>query len=125
MLLAAARTALIKPLRVGGGIAADVRRHRRPEEDPRIEAADAARRQCRRAAAADRRPVNVIVSDAAAEAGVGAFGFTEFAHVGLPLVAGTVLFVLTAVFGQLISNSVFGVIRPGGCSHRRWAADSA
>jgi hypothetical protein len=71
------------------------------------------------------RPVNVIVSDAAAEAGVGAFGFTEFAHVGLPLVAGTVLFVLTAVFGQLISNSVFGVIRPGGCSHRRWAADSA
>ncbi|HEY0813869.1 MAG TPA: SLC13 family permease [Pseudonocardia sp.] len=38
-------------------------------------------------------PVNVIVSNAAAEAGVGRFGFAEFAIVGIPLVVGTVLVV--------------------------------
>jgi di/tricarboxylate transporter len=35
-------------------------------------------------------PVNVIVSEAAADAGVGAFGFFSFALVGLPLAAGTI-----------------------------------
>ncbi len=35
-------------------------------------------------------PVNVIVSDAAADAGVGRFGFFEFALVGVPLVVGTI-----------------------------------
>lgn len=39
-------------------------------------------------------PVNVIIADAAADAGVGAFGFAEFAVVGIPLVAGVVLVVL-------------------------------
>jgi di/tricarboxylate transporter len=39
-------------------------------------------------------PVNVIVADAAAEAGVGAFRFAEFAIVGIPLVAGVILVVL-------------------------------
>jgi di/tricarboxylate transporter len=39
-------------------------------------------------------PVNVIVSNAAAEAGVGGFRFAEFAIVGVPLVAGTVLVVM-------------------------------
>jgi len=39
-------------------------------------------------------PVNVVVSQAAADAGVGAFGLAEFALVGIPLVAGTVLVVL-------------------------------
>ena len=43
-------------------------------------------------------PVNVIVSDAAADAGVGRFGFLEFALVGLPLVAGVVAVVL--LFGE-------------------------
>jgi di/tricarboxylate transporter len=43
-------------------------------------------------------PVNVIVSDAAAEAGVGRFGFFSFALAGVPLVIGTVLIVL--VFGE-------------------------
>ena len=33
-------------------------------------------------------PVNVIVSEAAADAGVGRFGYLEFALVGVPLVAG-------------------------------------
>ncbi|MCW2985325.1 MAG: di-/tricarboxylate transporter [Conexibacter sp.] len=35
-------------------------------------------------------PVNVIVSEAAQHAGVGAFGFFAFALVGVPLVAGTI-----------------------------------
>lgn len=38
-------------------------------------------------------PVNVIVSDAAADAGGGRFGFVEFALVGLPLVVATVAIV--------------------------------
>ena len=41
-------------------------------------------------------PVNVIVSDYADEAGVGRFGFFEFALVGLPLVVGTILIVAPA-----------------------------
>jgi di/tricarboxylate transporter len=43
-------------------------------------------------------PVNVIVSDAAANAGVGRFGFFSFALAGLPLVAGTIAIV--ALFGE-------------------------
>ena len=43
-------------------------------------------------------PVNVIVSDAADEAGVGRFGFFEFALVGVPLVIGTVAIVV--LFGE-------------------------
>ena len=39
-------------------------------------------------------PVNVIVSDYAADAGVGRFGFFEFALVGVPLVVGTILIVV-------------------------------
>ncbi|WP_117000661.1 SLC13 family permease [Desertimonas flava] len=36
------------------------------------------------------RPANVIVSDAAEDAGAGSFGFFEFAAVGFPLLLGTV-----------------------------------
>ena len=43
-------------------------------------------------------PVNVVISEAAADAGVGPFGLAEFAWVGIPLVAGTVLIVLA--FGK-------------------------
>lgn len=43
-------------------------------------------------------PVNVIVSEAAAEAGDGAFGFWSFGLVGLPLVAATLAVVL--LFGE-------------------------
>lgn len=43
-------------------------------------------------------PVNVVVSEAAADAGVGPFGLAEFALVGVPLLAGTVLVVL--LFGH-------------------------
>ena len=41
-------------------------------------------------------PVNVVISEAAADAGVGAFGFVEFALVGVPLVLGTLAVVLVA-----------------------------
>src|SRR5580765_4815782 len=43
-------------------------------------------------------PVNVIVSQAAADAGVGRFGYFELALVGLPLVAGTIAIVV--LFGE-------------------------
>jgi di/tricarboxylate transporter len=39
-------------------------------------------------------PVNVLVSDAAADAGAGRFGFFEFALVGVPLVAGSLALAL-------------------------------
>jgi len=43
-------------------------------------------------------PVNVIVSGAADDAGVGSIGFFEFALVGVPLVAGTIAIVV--LFGE-------------------------
>jgi di/tricarboxylate transporter len=43
-------------------------------------------------------PVNVIVSNAAADAGAGRFGFFSFALAGVPLVAGAILIVLA--FGE-------------------------
>ena len=43
-------------------------------------------------------PVNVIVSGYAADAGVGEFGFFEFALVGIPLLAGTIAIVV--LFGE-------------------------
>lgn len=51
-------------------------------------------------------PVNVIVSDAARDAGEGAFGFFEFAIVGLPLLIGTV------VVGVTLSGRVLPARRP-------------
>jgi di/tricarboxylate transporter len=43
-------------------------------------------------------PVNVIVSDAADDAGAGRFGYFDFALIGLPLLAGTVAIVV--LFGN-------------------------
>ncbi len=43
-------------------------------------------------------PVNVIVSEYAEDAGVGRFGFFEFAFVGIPLLVGTIAIVV--VFGE-------------------------
>ncbi|TDN90664.1 SLC13 family permease [Microbacterium sp. BK668] len=45
-------------------------------------------------------PVNIIVSEFAADSGGRAFGYFEFALVGLPLVAGTVLYLM--VFSRLL-----------------------
>ncbi len=39
-------------------------------------------------------PVNVIISEAAADAGVGAVGFLEFGYAGVPLVIGTIAIVV-------------------------------
>ena len=43
-------------------------------------------------------PVNVIVSEYADDAGVGRFGFFEFAYVGIPLLVGTILIIV--FFGE-------------------------
>ena len=43
-------------------------------------------------------PVNVIVSEAAKDAGVGAIGFFEFALVGIPLLVGTIAIIV--LFGE-------------------------
>jgi di/tricarboxylate transporter len=43
-------------------------------------------------------PINVIVSEAAADAGLGGFGFFEFALVGIPLLVGVILIVV--LFGD-------------------------
>jgi di/tricarboxylate transporter len=63
-------------------------------------------------------PVNVIVSDYADEAGVGRFGFFEFALVGLPLVVGTILIVV--LFGpRLLSERSPRAITQDFSSHAR------
>ncbi|MBB3021504.1 di/tricarboxylate transporter [Microvirga lupini] len=43
-------------------------------------------------------PVNVLVSEAGLDAGVGGFGFFEFALVGIPLLAGTMAIII--LFGE-------------------------
>ncbi len=48
-------------------------------------------------------PVNVIFADAAEEAGVGRFGFAEFALVGIPVVVGTIA-LLTLVGDRLLPD---------------------
>jgi di/tricarboxylate transporter len=56
-------------------------------------------------------PVNVIASESADDAGVGRFGFFEFALVGIPLVAGTIAIVV--LFGErlLPARSVRSITR--------------
>jgi di/tricarboxylate transporter len=63
-------------------------------------------------------PVNVIVSDAAADAGVGRFGYFEFALVGVPLVIGTIAIV--ALLGQrLLPSRTARTIGPDFSGHAR------
>ncbi|ULB11787.1 anion permease [Cereibacter azotoformans] len=45
-------------------------------------------------------PVNVLVSEASLEAGGGGFGYLEFALVGIPLIAGSILIVV--LFGRAL-----------------------
>jgi di/tricarboxylate transporter len=66
-------------------------------------------------------PVNVIVSDAAGDAGVGSFGFFEFALVGVPLVAGTVAIVVLLGERLLPSRSARS-IPPDLSAHARTLA---
>jgi di/tricarboxylate transporter len=55
-------------------------------------------------------PVNVLVSDAADGAGVGRFGFFEFALAGIPLLVGTL--VITAVLGPRVLPKRDGEVMP-------------
>ena len=66
-------------------------------------------------------PVNVIVSEAAGEAGVGTFGYLEFALVGVPLLIGTIAIVV--LFGErLLPQRSARVLPPDFSSHARTLA---
>ncbi len=61
-------------------------------------------------------PVNVVISEAAQAAGVGSFGFAEFAVVGVPVVLGTLLIVWA--FGQrLLPDRVSDELPPDLSGH--------
>ena len=63
-------------------------------------------------------PVNVVISDAAQTAGVGAFGFAEFAIAGVPVVIGTIAIVL--LFGdRLVPQRTSDVLPPDLSEHAR------
>jgi di/tricarboxylate transporter len=67
-------------------------------------------------------PVNVIVSETADEAGVGAFGFFSFALVGLPLLAGTLAIVV--LFGErLLPRRTPKTIKRDFSAHARTLVD--
>ncbi len=63
-------------------------------------------------------PVNVIVSNAAAEAGVGHFGFFSFALAGIPLTVGTIAIVI--LFGErLLPDRTARKSTPNFSAHAR------
>src|SRR3954453_14985109 len=67
-------------------------------------------------------PVNVIVSDAAADAGAGRFGYLEFPLVGLPLTIGVVA--ITVLFGErLLPERHPRSIAPDFSGHARTLID--
>ena len=66
-------------------------------------------------------PVNVIVSDAAGDAGVGNFGFFAFALVGVPLVIGTIAIVVVAG-ERLLPHRSPRTIAPDFSEHARTLA---
>ena len=59
-------------------------------------------------------PVNVLVSDAGIDAGVGGFGFFEFALVGVPLLAGTMAIIV--LFGERLLPERNGATMPADFS---------
>ncbi|SFU22705.1 TrkA-C domain-containing protein [Mesorhizobium sp. YR577] len=59
-------------------------------------------------------PVNVLVSNASSDAGVGGFGFFEFALVGLPLLAGTMAIII--LFGKRLLPERNGATMPADFS---------
>jgi di/tricarboxylate transporter len=59
-------------------------------------------------------PVNVLVSEAGFEAGVGEFGFFEFALVGIPLLAGTMAIII--FFGERLLPQRNGAKMPADLS---------
>ena len=66
-------------------------------------------------------PVNVIVSEAAADAGVGRFGFFAFALVGLPLVVGAIA-IVTLLGERLLPSRTAQTIGPDLSGHARTLA---
>jgi di/tricarboxylate transporter len=67
-------------------------------------------------------PVNILVSEAAADAGAERFGFFEFALVGLPLVAGSIALVL-AVGDRLLPERRARSLPPDLSSHAHTLVD--
>lgn len=61
-------------------------------------------------------PVNVVISEGALEAGVGEFGFAEFALAGIPVVLGTIAIVL-ALGGRLLPDRVSPTLPPDLSRH--------
>ncbi|PSH70305.1 SLC13 family permease [Phyllobacterium brassicacearum] len=59
-------------------------------------------------------PVNVLVSEAGLDAGVGGFGFFEFALVGVPLLAGTMAIIV--LFGRQLLPERNGATMPADFS---------
>ncbi|MDP3603526.1 MAG: SLC13 family permease [Bosea sp. (in: a-proteobacteria)] len=59
-------------------------------------------------------PVNVLVSEAASDAGVGGFGFFEFALAGIPLLAGSMAIMI--LFGQKLLPERNGATMPADFS---------
>lgn len=59
-------------------------------------------------------PVNVLVSEAGLDAGVGGFGFFEFALVGVPLLAGTMAIIV--LFGKQLLPKRNGAAMPADFS---------
>jgi di/tricarboxylate transporter len=67
-------------------------------------------------------PVNVLVAEAAADAGTGRFGFLEFALAGVPLLAGTVAIVV--LFGpRLLPERTVRVLPPDLSRHAHTLAE--
>jgi di/tricarboxylate transporter len=63
-------------------------------------------------------PVNVVISDAAAQSAGGAFGFAEFALVGVPVVVGTLIIVL-ALGDRLVPERRSDTLPPDLSGHAR------
>ncbi|MGB8020946.1 MAG: SLC13 family permease [Candidatus Nanopelagicales bacterium] len=63
-------------------------------------------------------PVNVVISEAAEGAGVGSFGFAEFALAGLPVVAGTIAIVLL-LGDRLVPQRTSSAVPPDLSGHAR------
>lgn len=59
-------------------------------------------------------PVNVLVSEAGIDAGVGSFGFFEFALIGVPLLAGTMAIIV--LFGERLLPQRNGATMPADFS---------
>lgn len=58
--------------------------------------------------------MNVLVSEASSDAGMGSFGFFEFALVGVPLLAGTMAIII--LFGQRLLPERNGATMPADFS---------